>query len=124
MIKNMIDRKRNKVLWYIPSVHNAENRTSGTGEIFKYIIEENVIEVKIKTEGWNGSSCTRGKKQIVIKIRMSPWEIWQKYFMQNEQHQDIFRERHTITKIKKQIIRDLVGGGGGGGKVHVNQARK
>ena len=42
--------------------------------------------------------------------------------MQNEQHQDIFRERHTITKIKKQIIRDLVGGGGG--KVHVNQARK
>ena len=44
--------------------------------------------------------------------------------MQNEQHQDIFRERHTITKIKKQIIRDLVGGGGGGGKVHVNQARK
>lgn len=117
----MIDRKRNKVPWYIPSVHNAENRTSGTGEIFKYIIEENVIEVKIKTEDWNGSSCTRGKKQIVIKIRMSPWEIWQKYFMQNEQYQDMFRERHTITKIKKQIIRDLVGKKG---KVHVNQARK
>lgn len=41
--------------------------------------------------------------------------------MQNEQHQDMFRERHTITKIKKQIIRDLVGKKG---KVHVNQARK
>ena len=99
MIKNMIDRKRNKVLWYIPSVHNAENRTSGMGEIFKYIIEENVIEVKIKTEDWNGSSSTRGKMQIVIKIRMSPWEIRQKYFMQNEQHQDIFREG-TILKTK------------------------
>lgn len=46
----MLDRKGNKVLRYIPSVHNAENRTSGTGEIFKYIIEENVTEVKIKTE--------------------------------------------------------------------------
>lgn len=50
IIKNMLDRKGNKVLRYIPSVHNAENRTSGTGEIFKYIIEENVTEVKIKTE--------------------------------------------------------------------------
>lgn len=28
----MTDRKGDKVLWYIPSVHNAENRTSGTGE--------------------------------------------------------------------------------------------
>ena len=50
IIKNMLDRKGNKVLCQISSVHNAENRTSGTGEIFKYIIEENVTEVKIKTE--------------------------------------------------------------------------
>lgn len=50
IIKTMLDRKGNKVLCQISSVHNAENRTSGTGEIFKYIIEENVTEVKIKTE--------------------------------------------------------------------------
>ena len=50
IIKNMLDRKGNKVLCQISSVYNAENRTSGTGEIFKYIIEENVTEVKIETE--------------------------------------------------------------------------
>ena len=50
IIKNMLDRKGNKVLCQISSVYNAENRTSGPGEIFKYIIEENVTEVKIKTE--------------------------------------------------------------------------
>ena len=50
IIKNMLDRKGNKVLCQISSVHNAENRTSGTGEIYKYIIEENVTELKIETE--------------------------------------------------------------------------
>lgn len=37
---------------------------------------------------------------------MTPWAFDSKNLMQNEEYQDKFRESYTITRTKKQIMRD------------------
>lgn len=43
-----------------------------------------------------------GEKADSYQIRDESLGNLTKYFMQNEQYQDMFRERHTITKIKNK----------------------